>query len=301
MSRPLQLLIISDGKPGHRNQSVGLAEALARLTPTDYRIIELDDWARGKKILGACHSAQQGPRPDWIIAAGHSTHLCALVLSRYFDARSIILMKPSLPLSLFDVCLIPRHDLKGRAPQSHVIPTTGALNRMTFSGSKEPLGLIMIGGDSKDYAFDSSELRDAITKVIRAHALDWHIADSRRTPADFLESLRDLPVTLHPHQLTGPDWLPNQLRRSEVAWVTHDSVSMIYEALSSGAMVGVLPMHQKKTHSKISRAIEELAQQGYLTTFKGLQENNPLLKCPPFAEADRCAEILLHQFSTSSS
>ncbi len=296
MSRPLQLLILSDGKPGHRNQSLGLAEALARLTPTETRTIDLGDFPRGKKIRHAADIIRHGPAPDWIIATGHGTHLCALLLSRRYRCRSIVLMKPSWPYSFFDACLVPTHDLKaGKAP-ARVIPTMGALNRIVPAPVRESKGLILIGGESKDYAFDPDSLRDAISQLLSQTELDWHIADSRRTPDAFLSSLGHLSATLHPHRNTDADWLPRLLCRCESVWVTCDSVSMIYEALSSGARVGILPMPARKSTSKIARAIETLCEEGKIMTFKHLQEKGRLVSCAPFAEADRCAKILLEKF-----
>jgi mitochondrial fission protein ELM1 len=47
-------------------------------------------------------------------------------------------------------------------------------------------------------------------------------------------------LTIVPFAATSPDWLPTQLARADQAWVTADSVSMVYEALTAGAAVGVL-------------------------------------------------------------
>lgn len=300
MSKTLQLLILSDGKPGHRNQSLGLADALARRTNTQCRVIELNEVPRGKKILHARKLAFQGPKPDWIIAAGHGTHLCALLLRWWLSARAIVLMKPSWPMSCFDACLVPTHDLIGKPIPAHVIPTTGALNRIVSSHQKEPKGLILIGGESREFSFDPVVLREAITTVIAQSSLEWHITDSRRSPAGFLDSLSHLSATLHPHQQTTTDWLPEQLRIGQCAWVTNDSVSMIYEALSSGAQVGLLPMPARKPSSKIVNAVAELCREGKLTTYKDLQATGRLLASPPLAEADRCAEILLAKFFNRS-
>jgi uncharacterized protein len=295
MSRPLQLLLLSDGKPGHRNQSLGLAEALARHTSAQHRIIELQEFPRGKKILHALRIAKQHPRPDWIIATGHGTHLCALALSRTLGSRSIILMKPSLPSSWFDACLIPTHDLKNHPAPSHIIPTIGALNRIQASTEKENIGLILIGGESKDYGFDADTLRDSISQILSQPGLHWHITDSRRTPASFLPSLENLPATPHPHQSCTADWLPAMLARSQSVWVTCDSVSMIYEALSSGARVGILPMPPRKESSKIARAITKLCDEGKIMTLKHLSQQDSFVSSAPLAEADRCAKILLEK------
>lgn len=215
MSRLLQLLILSDGKPGHRNQSLGLAEAVARLTSVQTRTIELGGLPLIKKIGYTTDSIRQGPPPDWIIATGHGTHLCALLMRRKFRCRSIILMKPSWPYSFFDACLVPTHDLKQGQVLATVIPTTGALNRIVPSPVKESKGLILIGGESKDYGIDPDSLRDSIAQLLSQTDLEWHIADSRRTPDAFLNSLGHFSATLHPHHETEADWLPRLLCRCQ--------------------------------------------------------------------------------------
>lgn len=296
MSRLLQLLILSDGKPGHRNQSLGLAEAVARLTSVQTRTIELGGLPLIKKIGYATDCIRQGPPPDWIIATGHGTHLCALLMRRKFRCRSIILMKPSWPYSFFDACLVPTHDLKQGQLLATVIPTTGALNRIVPSPFKESKGLILIGGESKDYGIDPDSLRDSIAQLLSQTDLEWHIADSRRTPDAFLNSLDHFSATLHPHHETEADWLPRLLCRCQSVWVTCDSMSMIYEALSSGASVGILPMPPRKRTSKIARAIETLCEEGKIMTLKHLHEKGCLVSSAPLAEADRCAKILLEKF-----
>lgn len=296
MSRPLQLLIFSDGKPGHRNQSLGLAEALARLTPTQTRTIELGDFPYGKKISHSASIIRNGPRPDWIIATGHGTHACALLMSRKFHCRSIVLMKPSWPRFLFDACLIPAHDLINKSIGPNVIPTSGALNRIVATSQKQPIGTILIGGESRDFGCDPEALRVAISDITRSSALNWHITDSRRSPEGFLTSLSHLPAILHPHQQTAPDWLPQQLGVSETVWVTCESVSMIYEALSSGARVGLLPMPARQASSKIQSAIEQLHSEGRITPFAEFLSRGIMKSSTPLAEADRCAKILLEKF-----
>ena len=41
MNGPFDILILSDGKPGHENQSYGLGEAIARLRPVRISVIGL--------------------------------------------------------------------------------------------------------------------------------------------------------------------------------------------------------------------------------------------------------------------
>src|SRR5688572_24129007 len=129
--KPLEIQILSDGKPGHENQSLGLAHAIGRLRPVRTFLIELGGEkgaiARFRRAWGDSSSL---PRPDLLIGAGHATHPALLALGRKTGAPCVVLMKPSLPAALFELCLIPEHDLAGKQPPEHVIATRGALNRV---------------------------------------------------------------------------------------------------------------------------------------------------------------------------
>ena len=49
-------------------------------------------------------------KPDIAIGAGHKTHLYLLAIKRCFGAKIVVILKPSLPLKFFDLCVIPKHD-----------------------------------------------------------------------------------------------------------------------------------------------------------------------------------------------
>jgi len=72
---------------------------------------------------------------------------------------------------------------------------------------------------------------------------------------------------------------------------------MIYEALSSGASVGLLPMPSLRTSSRVLRGLEQLVAEGFLTPFADW-ENSRRLAPPPalLREADRCAEWVIQNF-----
>jgi hypothetical protein len=125
------------------------------------------------------------------------------------------------------------------------------------------------------------------------------VADSRRTPPGFLDSLAvGVPgLAVHPHGGTGPDWLARQLAAAVEVWVTEDSVSMVYEALTAGARVGVLPMPRRRVRSRVSRGLEQLVAEGYVTRYSDWCESR-VLSPPPvrLAEADRCAALILSRW-----
>lgn len=194
-------------------------------------------------------------------------------------------MRPSLPLSWFDWCIAPEHDFPNGSPALNIITSKGALNRVVPVGVEKNGKLFLIGGPSKTHGYDEA----ALIAQIKAVAKDepWEIADSLRTPESLLPALRqEIPaLTFFPHQKTQPGWLAAKLAEVEEVHVTEDSVSMIYEALSSGAKVRVLEMPRLRQNSRVMRGLDILKAAGYFS------DGSPEI----LAEADRCAGIIQTQ------
>ncbi|MGB9129562.1 MAG: mitochondrial fission ELM1 family protein [Thiobacillus sp.] len=340
MRLPLVVWIVSDGKPGHLNQSRGLAEALARATPAEIVTLPaLPAWRAWLALLlktmpnpfpfviasektqsrALANPATSGspqpfgprddginqrsrefaldnplPKPDLIVGAGHATHWTLLAARRACGGKTVVLMKPSLPRRWFDLCVLPRHD--DVAADAHTLVTEGALNRIRPAATHDSsLGLILIGGASKHFEWDSDAIQVQIKSILaRTPDTQWTLTTSRRTPADFLALLPQYPnLSIVPHTATSPDWLPAQFARCGTVWVSPDSASMVFEALTAGATVGVfdLPVNPK---SRVGRAIAHLADARRITRFANWCAHGTLHpNLHPLAEADRCADWIL--------
>ena len=295
MTHPLTIWLICDGKPGHENQSLGLAEAIGRRVPSAVQRISLagkrGPLGRGRAALAASAGFS---KPDLIIGAGHATHFALVWLARKHRAMSIVLMKPSIPFGWFDYCIAPVHDFPSGAHRANLVLTRGALNRVTPGEGPKTGKLILIGGPSKTYGWDAAALLEMLAKATDRGG--WELTDSRRTPAGFLDQARaKLPgVTVFSHEDTPPDWVPEKLRATKEVWVTEDSVSMIYESLTSGSRVGLLPMPRLMERSRVIQGIDGLIADGFLTPFSRWAESQRIAAPPEtLREADRCAEIVL--------
>ena len=297
---PLAVWRFSDGKAGHDNQSRGLIEALNRLRPVE--TVETTPLSPRSALFAAWRDVPAWralPPPDLLVGAGQRTHLSLLAARRRRGGRALVLMRPSLPLAWFDLCLIPEHD--SPPPRANVLATRGALNRIRPSGAPPPgRGLLLIGGPSAHFGWDHAGLYSQIAAVLAAAPdVRWTLTTSRRTPPDFLGGLPksfDARLRVVPVAETGPDWLPAQLARAGQAWVTADSVSMVYEALTAGAAVGVLEVPLKKPN-RISRGLDRLAAQGWLTPYRDWRRNGRLTRPPePFDEAERCARWIVERW-----
>jgi len=291
----LVVWLVTDGKPGHENQSRGLAEALARATPSEIHLYPaLPAWRAGLAGLRKNLPGKSLPAPDLIIGAGHATHMTLLAARRAEGGRAVVLMKPSLPRRCFDLCILPQHD--GVKPDAHTLLTEGAINCVRPAPGRDPKrGLLLIGGVSKHFEWDSDAIQVQIRSILtRTPDIHWTLTTSRRSPDDFLAQLPTAPnLTVISHTATAPDWLPEQLSGCGTVWVTPDSASMVYEALTAGAEVGVfdLPVNPK---SRIGWAIAHLADGQRITRFVNWCTHGKLLpNLHPLAEADRCAEWIL--------
>ena len=234
--------------------------------------------------------------PDLIVGAGHQTHLTLLALRRCCGGRIILMMSPSLPLSFFDLCFIPRHD--NPPEKANVVETLGAINRMKPSQSRLPnTGLILIGGPSRHFNWKSETVIREVESVIEENTdVKWEIAGSRRTPAECYEVLRlHYPdnVIILPEQVSK-DWLPIKMQKTEQIWITADSISMIYESLTSGALTGVLQLEYEKS-SRVTKEIERLIAENRVQTLKPNSIVPDKVTNTPVYEADRCAKILLQK------
>ena len=291
---------VSDGRAGHDTQSRGLSQALAAIK--DCECHELCAQSLSKNLMNILrHRFPAGdplPDPDFIIGAGHGTHMTLLAAGRARGGKTVVLMKPSLPALLFDYCLVPGHDQPSQ--RQNILVTRGVLNCAVPAAGKAPdQGVILIGGASRHYGWDAHGLLRQIREICAgSRGTHWLIADSPRTPSGTRPSLSEATPgewEYIPHETTGPGWMAQRLACAATAWVTEDSISMICEALTAGAAVGVLSVPVKR-RGRVTRAVDDLVKAGLITRFSAWQRGTPLRPAdPPIYEAARCARLLLER------
>ena len=283
-------ILLHDGKPGHANQLKGIvAAARAQGHMVTDRWIDvtsrpplLQDWGEQKSTL--------------VFGAGHKTHRYLLAARWLRSYPTIVLMSPSLPESAFSYVIKPKHDARCWDGKG-TLRTEGALNEIsTHAYVPENLGLILLGGASKHYHWDSHKVLESIRVSISEHPeYEWAIADSRRTPDGLLTS-NNFPntsrVRLFSHRETPYPDLVKLMSRAKRIWVTPDSVSMLYEALSSGAKCGAFRLAPKK-RSRVAARLEAMLDRGRLdsvtSSLEILQAENPFER---LNESERAIEWL---------
>ncbi|MEZ6052204.1 MAG: ELM1/GtrOC1 family putative glycosyltransferase [Planctomycetaceae bacterium] len=297
---------LTDGKPGHKSQVHGLVTAIERCRPLIIQWLDVpSQWQGWRDLLtGYPCPGNSLQSPQLIIAAGHRTHAAALAVRRALGGRIVLLMKPTLPTHWFDLCVVPQHDFDEKSTEplaNNIITTYGVLNSVRTNGAnKDSWGLLLIGGPSKHHGWDDQAMCVQVREIVSSmtdHC--WTLTTSRRTPTSFISELLNSPILnleIVPASETPPGWVVEQLTKSRTVFVSEDSVSMVYEALSANADVGLLHVPRRRM-GRIVRGIDRLAESGYVIPFEQWKIHQFTHREPcVLQEADRCAEIVCKRF-----
>jgi len=274
-----------DGKAGHDKQSLALVENLKSQARCKIFNINIQNLANPFiAIIFKKYNLDKGLiKPDIAIGAGHKTHLYLLAIKRCFSTKVVVILKPSLPLKFFDLCVIPKHDDVKNKNKNNIITTQTAL--VSFNSNlkkKENVVLFLIGGPSKHYYWNTKLVLDQIKYISKQCEFKRLIlTTSRRTPLGFINEFNKLKikdVKLYEHMKIKNDWLEKKIIKAKNIWVTNDSYSMIIEAIASGAHTNILNLKVKK-NSKLSKEINII-------------KNNLRKKLPIQNEAKRVSEFI---------
>ncbi|MFQ5563514.1 MAG: mitochondrial fission ELM1 family protein [Parvularculaceae bacterium] len=266
--------VVTDGRAGMENQALGLAEAVARLTPLDISVKRIKirkPWRRTPRLfwpdpfslLSREGHLLRPPYPDLWIACGRVTvALTIAVKRRNRPTFTIQTQDPRAPARLFDLVVPPEHD---RLNGENIFPILGAPGRVTsekiaaaavalapaFESLARPRVAALIGGPNKTYRMDDARIEwigEALARIAGAGA-GVIVAPSRRTGAARIAKLKaalsGAPVFfVEPGAEPGgrKDAYLGALGLADHILVTADSVNMACEAAATGKPVHVLPL-----------------------------------------------------------
>ncbi len=320
-TRSLTIWAVSDGRIGIENQALGLAEALARLTPAEVarrhvrfrpgydRLPTALKLAPGR-FLTADSDAIAPPWPDVWIAAGRATLPFSLKMRSWSGGRTFVVQvqDPRWPARLFDAVVPPRHDAV--TPGDNVIEITGSPHRVTaerlahelaaFAPRIDPLPrprvAVLVGGRSKSHDISperAARLAAGIAEAVERAGGSLLMTTSRRTPERAREILTDglkhLPGIIWTGE--GPNPYFAFLAAADHILVTADSANMATEAASTGKPVHILEVDGGG--DKFDRLHAELQGLGAARPFDGRLES---WRYEPLRETDRAAAEILRRF-----
>ncbi|MEM7223644.1 MAG: mitochondrial fission ELM1 family protein [Pseudomonadota bacterium] len=312
--------ILSDGKAGHENQSLGLAEALG----CQVRILRLEVKAPWRWLpprlwpdaLGAVHFLEARPTPPWpalIIACGRTTAPVGAALRKASAGASFVvqIQDAKLPPARFDLVVVPEHD-RLRGP--NVLTSRGALTRVTperlaaaaaqFAPSYEtlprPRVAALIGGTSRTHRMTEENARalgGRLAGLTNEEGAGLMVTLSRRTPSAAAGALR---VALQGSGAmiwdgSGENPYFGLLALADHIVVTGDSVSMACEAAGTGKPLYVAGIDGGSP--KFTRFHDSLRQAGIARPFAGQLE---IWTYAPLAESARLAGEIRHRLVNRS-
>ncbi|OGR18873.1 MAG: hypothetical protein A2X81_11060 [Desulfobacterales bacterium GWB2_56_26] len=317
--KKLRVAVLLDGKPGHEKQTTGILRAMQTMAEVEVLRIQvgrenpllllLRTFFLFLPVKGMADPALPAiAGTDLLLGTGSRSHLPLLALKKSYNIPAFTCMNPSWHLRrMFDLCFVPEHD--GMAERGNIMLTSGAPNcSINRRQHRTDRGLILLGGiDEKSHRWDSEGICAMVKRIIETESTtSWILSSSPRTPQETVLMLDKLARESHNasffrYQDTQPGWIEEQYDASSAVWVTADSISMMYEALTAGCKVGILPIEWKRTDSKFKKNEDLLVQKRLVVSFSSWASGN-CRWCEDINlnEARRCAERILRKWFPDS-
>lgn len=306
----LRILAVVDGRAGHEKQIFGIIAALRRYQPVSVITIPVDHSLLVKlKILlqflfpFLAPLKKEEKKADLILCAGRKTHFPAILRKRQYGTPLCTCMTPGMGFRwLFDLCFVPEHDLIADAP--NIIQTLGAPNLcVDYGRHDEQFALLLVGGeDPRSHRWPEEKLLEEISMLLEgSEEKTWIISSSPRTPESTVEKLQHLALSLpkvnfYNYHQTPRGWLEEQYEKAAEAWITSDSISMVYEALSAGCRVGLLSVDWQNDRSKFARNEHLLLSRSVVLSFSDWRQGKKGVQPGKFNEAQRCADAIMEKW-----
>ena len=285
-----KILILTDGKAGHENQSKAFARALGY----EFEIKEIHFKGALWKALSylfdhlGLHtlSLYQGSLPDLhaddgyvaVLGTGSGTFYAAKTIARQLGVKCGVVLYPrGYKIATFDCILAPAFDQPPPASNVIEIPANLVANDATFyengtaafrakyayDATRPAVGVI-IGGPNKCSTMTADWMRDELTKLFADTPDCEHwVTTSRRTPAEVEAVVDTFPFDyklLYSKDHFNP--IPAFVSLAKVLYVTAESTGMLSEACTFGtAEVRVLDNLNPGPH-KFRRFAESCAALG---------------------------------------
>jgi len=288
----MKALILSDGKPGHFNQSMALCKHLG----LDFEITETAYPNRFCKALSylldrlgiytpRLFSCSWTPDPcRLIISTGSTTYYPNKVIAKSLAVPNIAVLLPVGYRLDFSHIICPAYDRPPKQANITELPLNlcaadesfftekAAGFRAKHAPEKPAVGFI-IGGDNAVSKMNPALLEEQLKRAfeLTGDGCERWVTTSRRTPRAVEELVDALPFDYKLINSRDPyNPVPAFIALCDRLFVTGDSASMISEATSFGsAAVEILIMPQTRSPNKFEELVKGLEQRNAVHVFDG--------------------------------
>ncbi len=263
-----RILIISDGKPGHLNQSI----AFCKIKNVSYDILEVKFKSKFYKILSYIldrfnfftdslfeeHKRYYPEFYDAIVSTGSGTYYFNKLIAQKYNKKSIALMLPkSYKYSNFYYIVAQEHDHPVLLDNLIAIPLN--LSYPSLKGylkkddDKKSLAII-IGGDNGVFSMNYYLIKDKLDEIFAKYP-DYlkYITTSRRTSFDIESLINEYQFDYKLIYSREPNINPigDFIAICDEFFITIDSTSMLSEVrANSDAKINIIELESKKVNTK---------------------------------------------------
>lgn len=263
-----RILIISDGKPGHLNQSI----AFCKIKNISYDILEVKFKSKMHKLLSYAFDKMNFHTDelfedykkyyyefyDAIISTGSGTYYFNKFLSKKENIKSIALMLPKgYKYNDFKFIIAQEHDNPPALENLISIPLNLSFlkpkNILVKNSDKKAIGIV-IGGDNSVFKMDIDTIRATLDSIFEKN-VDClkYITTSRRTSFE-VEALideYDFDYKLIYSREPSINPISDFINVCDELFITVDSTSMLSEArANSDAKINIINLVSKKENTK---------------------------------------------------
>ena len=263
-----RILIISDGKPGHLNQSI----AFCKIKNISYDILEVKFKSKFHKIapylfdrvnffteeLFEEHKNYYPDFYDAIVSTGSGTYYFNKLIAQKYNKKSIALMLPkSYKYSNFYYIIAQEHDHPILLDNLLAIPLNLSYSSpkgfIEKNKNKKSLAII-IGGDNGVFSMNYYLIKDKLDEIFAKYP-DYlkYITTSRRTSFDIETLIDEYEFDYKLIYSREPNINPigDFIAICDEFFITIDSTSMLSEVrANSDAKINIIELESKKENTK---------------------------------------------------
>ncbi len=280
-------LVLSDGRPGHFNQSI----ALCRHLGVEFEVVEVTFRSSLTRVLShvfdlfGLHSTSLFRVGEFdgafqmVVSAGSRTYYANKVLAARLGAQTVAVLAPRGYRWNYDCIVVPEYD--AAKPLANVVTTPVNMTyldeqlvaekvvefRHRHSAGGKPAWGVIVGGDSAGSKMDVGKMAEAMDRIeaMRTGGELW-VTTSRRTPTEIETDLRWRSIDfLHLYSEESYNPIPAFVELCDRLFVTADSTAMLSECVTAGSAAVDVLLVSNKTETKQHRFVRCLAKGGAVT------------------------------------